>query len=320
MHVLYVVLAIAAGVMLYIFYPSNSVSDYKSKQSNAIVTKNTEAQISENKKDVFRQNVRTILSKAFFMQKDQSSAKEVMRGCVQEILDLINAEPDIASDYVLAYRTLASFLENLSEPEVYKKYVEMIDTQSEINGICDALSWLASAMSGSRNSGFDIESIKAASKTSKIFSYMRLIVHHNIFTHLCKRQRDFVMPIVDICENSLNASMINNEPGPEDGADLYTNMMYITFSDAKEVHKQIQHLREFAENIADRIEHDTDTVLASNIEKLNEYMKNVYMMNIVINNNLIIKPTMSIVNEIVALCDNTVNKIKLEQERRKQLI
>ena len=323
MHIVYITIAATVGILLYIFYPAISNSSSVTNDENvdtAVDVVRKEQSVSSNKNELFKQNIRTILSKAFFMQKDQNSAKDVMRECVKEISDIIEKEPDTASDYVLAYRSLASFLENLSEPEVYKKYIEMIDTQVEINNICDTLGWLASAMSGSRKNGFDLESIKTASKTSKIFSYMRVIVHHNIFPHLGKRQRDFVMPIIDICENTLNASMINNEPGPEDGADLYANMMYMTFSDAKEVNKQIQHLREFAESIADKIEVDTDVVLASNIGKLNEYMKNVYMMNISINDNLTLKPTQSIVNEIVALCDNTINKIKREQEKRKKQI
>ena len=277
---------------------------------------NTKETIKIDYRENFKSNVKTILSKAFFMQKDRQSAQEVMTECVKELYAIIKTAHVNSPDYILAYRSIISFLENLKEKEVYETYLKMIDTTREIELISDAFAWLASCMANSRQNGFDKNSILESAKQKNIFDYVRLIVNRNIFPHLYKNQREFLLPIIDLCENTLAISNLGNERGPDDGPDLYTDSMHMNFNDIRTFNKKMNDFMEYPEGIADRIERDNDIILAANIEKLNEYMKNIYSMKVVINKTLTINPTQTMVHELTQLASNVINKIRYEQKRR----
>lgn len=279
--------------------------------------KDQEESIKIDHRENLKTNIKMVLSKAFFMQKDRASSREVVTECIRELHGIIAADATLSPDYILAYRSLISFLESLKEEEVYESYIKMIDTNGEIEHISEMFAWLASCMANSRQNGFNKESIMEAAQQKNVFDYIRLIINRNIFPHLYKKQREFLMPIIDLCENTLIISSLNNERGPDDGPDLYTDSMHMNFKDIKIFNKKMDEFREFPEGIADRIERDNDLILASNIEKLNEYMRNIYTMKVVINNTLTINPTQTMVHELTRLASNVINKIQHEQNRRK---
>ena len=292
------------------------VEGRKLQTVNAVEKNPAIPELKLNKIDEFKNNIKVVLSKAFFSQKDVDSAKIAVTTCIKELQEIIDTS-DALPDYILGYRAIISFLDSLMDKDVYNEYVQMIDTTTEIKSISEAFAWLAAAMTESRAEGFSAESIKNSVKQRNVLDHVNLIINKNIFPHLFKRQRDFLMPILDICENTLISSGINNEPGPEDGPDIYASIMHMSYADAKELDNKIKILREFAEGIADRIEHDSVAVLNSNVEKLREYMENVGMLKIELSDKLIIKPTQTMKYELIALCDNTINKIHNEIKKRK---
>jgi len=317
MNILYLIGTFLLLVFSYVYFCCPEKIAPKTQQPTQVnMTEPKQAVISADHGEIFRDNVKAVLSKAFHMQ-DGKNTGEVIDECILGLQGIIENEPDDVPDYILAYRSVVSFLENLKEPEVYDAYMKMIDTTREVEFISEAFAWLAASMSSSRKSGFSLESIKDASKHNKIFDYIRVIVNRNVFPHLCKRQREFLLPIMDICENAITLSGVNNERGPDDGPDLFTDALHMGFGDAREFHKKMEELREFPESIADSIERSNDTVLAANIDKLTDYMKSVYSYKVIINDDLKIKPTQAMVLELVALADNVINKIKREQEKRK---
>lgn len=289
---------------------------YEKKEPQVYKNSHT-SEVKLNKLDEFRNNLKCTLSKAFFSQKDAQSAKLAVTTCIEELQTII-AKSDVPADYILGYRAIISFLNNLKDEAAYADYVKMIDTTTEINNISEAFAWLAAAMTESRAAGFSQESIKDSMKQRNVLEHVSLIVNKNIFPHLYKRQRDFLMPVINVCENTLISGGINNEPGPEDGPDIYANIMQMKFADAKEFDARVKGLREFAEAIADRLERDNVPLLHSNIEKLNEYMENAYMLKVELSDKLVIKPTQTMIYELVALCDNTIKKIQYELNKRKQ--
>ena len=321
MNILYLISAFLLLIGSYVYFSgADQAPSQEQPKAPVEAQKNQNSVISVDHDEIFKKNVRLILSKAYHVQKDQKSSQEVVSECALQLQGIIENLPDRSDDYVLAYRAIVSFLESLKEPSVYDSYIKMIDTAREINLLCDAFSWLAASMSNSRQKGFSLDSIKAAAKQTKVFDFVRIMVNRNIFPHLYKRQRDFLMPIMDLCENALSASNINNEYGPDDGPEMYADALHMNYNDARVFNQKILELREIPEGIVDRIDHSTDVVLEENIDTLTDYMRNVTSLKVIINDNLSIKPTQTMVVELVALADNAINKIKREQERRKQAI
>lgn len=321
MNILYLISAFLLLIGSYVYFSGADKAPSQEQPKTPVEAQHKDqASVSVDHGEIFKKNIRLILSKAYHIQKDQQTSQEVVSECVLQLQGIIENLPDKTDDYVLAYRSIVSFLESLKEPAVYDSYIKMIDTQREINLLCDAFSWLAACMSNSRQKGFSDESIKEAAKQIKIFDYVRIMINRNIFPHLYKRQRDFLIPVMDVCEHALSVSNINNEYGPDDGPEMYSDALHMTYGDARSFNNKMLELRELPEGIVDRIDHSTDEVLEANTESLLDYMKNVYSLKVIINENLTIRPTQTMVLELVALADNAINKIKREQDRRKKTI
>lgn len=244
----------------------------------------------------FREGIIKILSIAFNTQDSQNNSRNAMK-IAMEKFEKLKQNRDLRPHYIMACNALISFLENLSEPDVYKKYIQMIDTPDEIYNIADAFTWLATSMEKLVKYGYSDETMRHITNRNFIFRHIYSLSNINIFSNLYFEQRQFLLKMFDWCEQILSFSLIGNGPGYEDGIDWWVNDTAIFFDKARTFDNEMNKIFDQINASFSKKQISDIVSVKKAIENLDNFMKNAYLNKINVRNEEI-NPTKTMIFEI----------------------
>lgn len=274
----------------------SEVETFENFVSNKIKEMKGQEVFKADHKTLFRDDIVNILSIAFNTQDSIKNSRDAMKTAMRKI-DESKTNNELRANYIMAYNALQSFLENLSEPEVYKKYVEMIDTTDEVFNIADAFTWMASSMEKLIKYGYSDITMQHIVNRKFIFRHIYLLSKIEIFSNLYYEQRQFLLKMFEWCEQIMHVSLIGNGPGFEDGIDWWVNDTAIFFEKARIFDLEMNKIFDNINNSFKISKLKNKEDVQNSITFLNDVIKNAYLNKIDVRETQI-SPTRTMIFEI----------------------
>lgn len=274
-----------AGIEIFEKFAPNKIKTMKGKEV-----------FKADHKTIFRDDIVRILSIAFNTQDSIKNSRDAMKNAMKKI-DESKKNKELRANYIMSYNALQSFFENLSEPDVYKKYVEMIDTTDEIFNIADAFTWMASSMEKLIKYGYSDVTMQHIVNRKFIFRHIYLLSKIEIFSNLYYEQRQFLLKMFEWCEQIMHVSLIGNGPGFEDGIDWWVNDTAIFFEKARIFDREMNKIFDNINNSFKISKLKNKDDVKTSIAFLDNVIKNAYLNKIDVSDTQI-APTRTMIFEI----------------------
>ena len=263
-------------------------------------------------KNAMRSKIVQILSNFFYQQKGTNSTMNLAKEAIADI-EAFRSDKQYRFDgyYCAALDALESFIENMYDNEVYKKYVELFDTNMEMADIADALTWMASSMSKLSRHKYSQETMSHIVNKKFLYRHIYILSRLEIFSHLNYSQRAFVLQMSKWFESAIGLINISNGPGhADDQADLFVGGLAIVSSDAKKFHNGMNEIFSNIENIKNGYVGGEKRDVGELLNILKDMKQSAYLNVINIGNGIRIKPTRSMIHEIVNTINAAENSLK----------